>query len=138
MLDVDFGTFPYVTSSTTTAGGVATGLGLYVSWSPPHVRVFEQATGFFLRAVPRSFFFFPRSPNKLDCVMGVAKAYTTRVGEGPFPTGAYCVHARPHACASLVVVAWCVVSLASRWPPHRVGVSSPMCVVAFVHTRADG
>jgi len=54
MLDLDFGTFPYVTSSTTTAGGIATGLGL--------------------------------APSKLDCVMGVAKAYTTRVGEGPFPT----------------------------------------------------
>jgi len=54
MLDVDFGTFPYVTSSTTTAGGVATGLGL--------------------------------SPDKLESVVGVLKAYTTRVGEGPFPT----------------------------------------------------
>lgn len=33
MLDLDFGTFPYVTSSTTTAGGVATGLGMWVTWS---------------------------------------------------------------------------------------------------------
>ena len=54
MLDVDFGTYPYVTSSTTTAGGLCTGLGL--------------------------------SPDKVECVMGVVKAYTTRVGEGPFPT----------------------------------------------------
>lgn len=54
MLDLDFGTYPYVTSSTTTAGGVATGLGL--------------------------------SPDKVDCRIGVAKAYTTRVGAGPFPT----------------------------------------------------
>jgi adenylosuccinate synthase len=54
MLDIDYGTFPYVTSSTTTAGGIATGMGL--------------------------------SPNKLESVVGVLKAYTTRVGEGPFPT----------------------------------------------------
>lgn len=54
MLDVDFGTYPFVTSSTTTSGGIATGLGL--------------------------------SPNKIDCVVGVVKAYTTRVGWGPFPT----------------------------------------------------
>jgi adenylosuccinate synthase len=54
MLDVDFGTYPYVTSSSTTAGGVATGLGL--------------------------------SPDKIDAAIGVVKAYTTRVGSGPFPT----------------------------------------------------
>ncbi len=54
MLDVDFGTYPFVTSSTTTAGGVCTGLGL--------------------------------APSKLTTVYGVAKAYTTRVGAGPFPT----------------------------------------------------
>jgi adenylosuccinate synthase len=54
MLDIDFGTYPYVTSSNCTVGGVCTGLGI-----PP---VFLG-----------------------DCY-GVAKAYTTRVGEGPFPT----------------------------------------------------
>ena len=54
MLDLDFGTYPYVTSSTTTAGGVSTGLGL--------------------------------APSKLQSVVGVIKAYTTRVGSGPFPT----------------------------------------------------
>jgi hypothetical protein len=54
MLDVDFGTYPYVTSSSTTAGGVATGLGL--------------------------------APSKLESAVGVVKAYTTRVGGGPFPT----------------------------------------------------
>ena len=54
MLDLDFGTYPYVTSSSTTAGGVCTGLGL--------------------------------SPGKLESVVGVIKAYTTRVGAGPFPT----------------------------------------------------
>ncbi len=54
LLDVDHGTYPYVTSSNTTAGGAATGSG----------------------AGPRSF----------DYVMGITKAYTTRVGSGPFPT----------------------------------------------------
>jgi adenylosuccinate synthase len=53
-LDVDHGTYPYVTSSNTTAGGACTGAG-----------------------VP---------PNKIDRVVGAAKAYTTRVGEGPLPT----------------------------------------------------
>ncbi|KPK67186.1 adenylosuccinate synthetase [candidate division TA06 bacterium SM1_40] len=54
LLDVDFGTYPYVTSSNTIAGGACTGLGI--------------------------------GPTKIDRVLGVAKAYTTRVGEGPFPT----------------------------------------------------
>lgn len=54
LLDVDFGTYPFVTSSNTTIGGVCTGLG-----------------------VP---------PQKIDTVIGVVKAYTTRVGHGPFPT----------------------------------------------------
>jgi len=54
MLDIDFGTYPYVTSSNTTAGGACTGSGV--------------------------------APNRIDQVVGVIKAYTTRVGEGPFPT----------------------------------------------------
>lgn len=54
LLDIDFGTYPAVTSSSTTAGGVSTGLGL--------------------------------APTKLKSVVGVVKAYTTRVGKGPFPT----------------------------------------------------
>lgn len=54
MLDIDHGTYPYVTSSNTGIGGVCTGLG-----------------------VP---------PNKIGEVIGVVKAYTTRVGAGPFPT----------------------------------------------------
>jgi adenylosuccinate synthase len=54
LLDVDHGTYPYVTSSNTTAGGAASGSGLG----------------------PRSF----------DYVLGITKAYTTRVGSGPFPT----------------------------------------------------
>ncbi len=54
MLDVDFGTYPFVTSSNATAGGACTGSGV-----PPH---------------------------RISCVIGVLKAYTTRVGEGPFPT----------------------------------------------------
>ncbi len=53
-LDIDFGTYPFVTSSSATSGGASTGTG-----------------------VP---------PTKLHRVIGVAKAYTTRVGEGPFPT----------------------------------------------------
>ncbi|MCK9604652.1 MAG: adenylosuccinate synthase [Candidatus Omnitrophica bacterium] len=53
-LDIDFGTYPFVTSSSTTAGGATIGTGV--------------------------------SPVKIDKVIGVAKAYTTRVGEGPFPT----------------------------------------------------
>ena len=54
LLDIDHGTYPFVTSSNCTAGGICTGLG-----------------------VP---------PREVHEVMGVAKAYTTRVGEGPFPT----------------------------------------------------
>jgi adenylosuccinate synthase len=54
MLDVDFGTYPYVTSSNPVAGGVCIGSGL--------------------------------APTKIDEVLGVVKAYTTRVGEGPFQT----------------------------------------------------
>ena len=53
-LDIDHGTYPYVTSSNTTAGGACTGSGV-----PPH---------------------------RMDLVLGVMKAYTTRVGEGPLPT----------------------------------------------------
>ncbi|HOC90656.1 MAG TPA: adenylosuccinate synthase, partial [bacterium] len=54
MLDVDFGTYPYVTSSNPTAGGACTGLGV--------------------------------GPTRIDNVLGVVKAYTTRVGMGPMPT----------------------------------------------------
>lgn len=54
MLDVDHGTYPYVTASTTLAGGVAAGVGI--------------------------------APHRIDGVIGISKAYTTRVGEGPFPT----------------------------------------------------
>src|SRR6266487_4159511 len=54
LLDVDHGTYPYVTSSNASVGGIATGLGI-----PPRV---------------------------VDRVLGIAKAYTTRVGEGPLPT----------------------------------------------------
>ncbi|MBT6600339.1 MAG: adenylosuccinate synthase [Nitrospina sp.] len=54
MLDVDHGTYPFVTSSNSTSGGASTGLGI--------------------------------PPTQIDRVVGVIKAYTTRVGEGPFPT----------------------------------------------------
>ena len=54
LLDIDFGTYPYVTSSNTTAAGACTGLGI--------------------------------PPNSINDVFGIFKAYTTRVGSGPFPT----------------------------------------------------
>ncbi len=54
MLDVDHGTYPFVTSSNATSGGAATGSGV--------------------------------APNRIDRVIGIAKAYVTRVGSGPFPT----------------------------------------------------
>ncbi|PKD20185.1 adenylosuccinate synthetase [Salegentibacter salinarum] len=54
LLDIDFGTYPFVTSSTTTAAGACTGLGV--------------------------------APNKIGEAYGIFKAYTTRVGSGPFPT----------------------------------------------------
>ena len=54
LLDIDHGTYPFVTSSSTVAGGAATGIGI--------------------------------GPTRIDSVIGVAKAYVTRVGEGPFPT----------------------------------------------------
>lgn len=57
-LDVDFGTYPYVTSSNTTSGGACTGTGV--------------------------------SPRHINHVMGIVKAYTTRVGEGPFMTELFC------------------------------------------------
>jgi adenylosuccinate synthase len=54
LLDIDHGTYPYVTSSNTTIGGVCTGAGV--------------------------------GPNAIDYILGITKAYTTRVGGGPFPT----------------------------------------------------
>jgi adenylosuccinate synthase len=54
LLDIDHGTYPFVTSSSTTSGGAATGVGI--------------------------------APTRIDAVLGVVKAYTTRVGNGPLPT----------------------------------------------------
>ncbi|MBK8997403.1 MAG: adenylosuccinate synthase [Myxococcales bacterium] len=54
LLDVDHGTYPFVTSSSAVAGGATTGAGI--------------------------------GPSRIDCVVGITKAYTTRVGAGPFPT----------------------------------------------------
>jgi adenylosuccinate synthase len=54
LLDIDHGTYPYVTSSNSTSGGACTGTGI--------------------------------PPNKIDTIAGIVKAYTTRVGMGPFPT----------------------------------------------------
>ena len=56
LLDIDHGTYPFVTSSSASAGGVAAGLGI--------------------------------SPRHVHSVIGITKAYTTRVGTGPFPTEA--------------------------------------------------
>ena len=54
LLDIDHGTYPFVTSSNTTSGGAAVGAGI--------------------------------APTNIDAVLGVVKAYTTRVGAGPLPT----------------------------------------------------
>lgn len=62
LLDIDFGTYPFVTSSNTTAAGACTGLGL--------------------------------APNKIQKVFGIFKAYTTRVGSGPFPTELFDAHGK--------------------------------------------
>ena len=102
LLDIDHGTYPYVTSSNATIGGVCTGLGV--------------------------------GPRAIDRVLGVAKAYTTRVGEGPLPTeltgeignrlresgqefGA--VTGRPRRCGwyDAVAVRYCV----PRQRPRRAG-----------------
>jgi len=58
LLDIDHGTYPFVTSSNTTAGGASTGTGV--------------------------------GPLSLDYILGITKAYTTRVGSGPFPTELFC------------------------------------------------
>ena len=60
LLDIDHGTYPYVTSSNTTVGGVCTGAGI--------------------------------GPNAIDYVLGITKAYVTRVGGGPFPTELFDEH----------------------------------------------
>lgn len=65
LLDIDFGTYPYVTSSNTTAAGACTGLGV--------------------------------SPNSIQDVFGIFKAYTTRVGSGPFPTELFDVNGKTMA-----------------------------------------
>ena len=62
LLDIDHGTYPYVTSSTTTAGGAASGSGI--------------------------------GPRHIDYVLGIVKAYTTRVGAGPFPTELFDDHGK--------------------------------------------
>ena len=66
MLDIDFGTYPFVTSSSTTIGGVCTGLGI--------------------------------PPKFIGKTIGVVKAYTTRVGGGPFPSEQLNVS---HTCSTI-------------------------------------
>ena len=72
MLDLDFGTYPYVTSSSTAIGGVCTGLGI--------------------------------PPQRIGEVIGVVKAYTTRVGGGPFPTELLDVRAKQSFSALLLKI----------------------------------
>lgn len=78
MLDIDFGTYPYVTSSNCSIGGVLTGLGL--------------------------------PPQTIGEVIGVVKAYTTRVGDGPFPTEQLNVSLfiSIHKCSHLKIMNVCV------------------------------
>ena len=70
-LDVDHGTYPFVTSSNPTAGGACTGTGV--------------------------------GPTRIDRIVGIAKAYTTRVGSGPFPTELHDETGKLIGRASLVV-----------------------------------
>jgi adenylosuccinate synthase len=74
LLDVDLGTYPYVTSSNTTAGNAATGTGI--------------------------------GPRAFSYVLGIVKAYTTRVGSGPFPTELFDEYSEPLASVRDVVVAF--------------------------------
>ena len=98
LLDIDFGTYPFVTSSNTTASGACTGLGI--------------------------------APNKIgNDVYGIFKAYTTRVGSGPFPTELFdevglewlklvvslvLVTGRPRRCGWLDLVAL-KICVSSKW-----------------------
>lgn len=93
MLDIDFGTYPYVTSSNCSVGGVCTGLG-----------------------VP---------PSLIGDVYGVVKAYTTRVGDGPFPTEQLNVMAR-----SLLS---CIVR--ARIIPNRLCISGDWCIATRARCR---
>ena len=65
MLDIDHGTYPFVSSSNGTAGGICTGLGV--------------------------------GPRSIGAVLGIARAYTTRVGEGPLPSELHGADGRPVA-----------------------------------------
>lgn len=77
MLDIDFGTYPFVTSSNCSIGGVCTGLGL--------------------------------PPTRIGDVFGVVKAYTTRVGDGPFPTELTDVH-KAHIILLLINIDFMILS----------------------------
>ena len=96
LLDIDHGTYPYVTSSNASIGGVCTGLGV--------------------------------GPRAIDGVLGVVKAYTTRVGEGPLPTeltarwGTGCATAATNTARSPVVHA--AAAGTTRWPCATVYAST--------------
>lgn len=89
MLDLDFGTYPYVTSSPTSIGGVCTGLGI--------------------------------PPQKISKTIGVVKAYTTRVGSGPFPTE------QLNVCHSILAADFRTSAIISK---KRVGNTEPRQVVS--------
>jgi adenylosuccinate synthase len=119
MLDIDHGTYPFVTSSSATAGGAATGTGV--------------------------------GPTAIGTVIGVTKAYVTRVGEGPFPTEIHdarqscCARAatsmaRSPAAAALRLAGYSAAALLQPGQRHRVagghqdgrsgraGRDSPVCI----------
>lgn len=95
MLDIDFGTYPYVTSSSTTIGGVCTGLGI--------------------------------PPKAIGTTIGVIKAYTTRVGGGPFPTEQLNVshHTFTTSLLTTLLGNWCASSRGWSRVRHDYRTSSP-------------
>ncbi len=103
LLDIDHGTYPFVTSSNTTAGGTATGSGF--------------------------------GPLYLDYVLGITKAYTTRVGSGPFPTELFDAPARtsPNAVTNSAPppAARAAAAGLMRWPcaPPSISIrSAALCL----------
>jgi adenylosuccinate synthase len=91
MLDIDFGTYPFVTSSSTTVGGICTGLGI--------------------------------PPRRIGKIIGVMKAYTTRVGGGPFPTEQLNVR---NSCDNQRIAISCILprGRTSGYTSRRSGTSS--------------
>jgi hypothetical protein len=101
MLDLDFGTYPYVTSSSTTVGGVCTGLGI--------------------------------PPKMIGKTIGVVKAYTTRVGGGPFPTEQLNVSPCLFICGKVLMSArtgyWRSFTRGRKRVWHHYGKKTPLWMV---------